>query len=124
MREIDDVHDLKDILASAVGCSELQSGLRLDLSNTARQLWPLLATDIATMAVEDAAVCSTIDACVGHITDLCYLRLGVEPDLDIVMGTVAHVVPHLLEPSFPTGHTSIDSCIGHRRLNIVGGKPP
>jgi hypothetical protein len=67
---------------------------------------------------EVGAAGMSIDDCVQHVADECFLRLSVQISADVVLANFAHVCPHVLAPSIAS------ACIGilSRRMDdVVGG---
>lgn len=77
-----------------------------------------MAADISTMVDEaDCSTCESIDGCVQHIADECFLRLGVQVSPDVVMANFAHICPHVVAPSLAAAFMGLMS---RRMVDVVG----
>jgi hypothetical protein len=75
------------------------SGRKSDFPSPLMHLLGMVKKDIECSAHGDGADVSSIDACATHICDIVSLESGISCNRDVVLSNVAHICPHIFEPS-------------------------
>ena len=75
-------------------------------------VWPLFARDVVQFGNDDSTSLASVDLCVQHMVNQCSFILGVTVQLDLVMASVAGIIPHVLPPSFAVGLSDVRRCAG------------
>ena len=81
----------------------------------------MVKIDIENATDGDGADASSIDSCTYHICDLVLLESGISCSRDVVLSNVAHVCPHILEPSKLVCYSFL---LSRRAVDIVGEHCP
>ncbi len=72
------------------------TGRKLELDENWRQIWDLIAYDLAGANPDRS---DDVDACVECIVGQCLVNLGITCEPSWVMSFFAHICPHILDPS-------------------------
>ena len=88
-------------------------------------MWQNLAADFASCDPDaELNPCKSVDDCVMFIVEQCNMTLDIRLQPSVVMADIAHICPHVLEPSVATASVflfthRVEHAVGHHGARLL-----